>query len=152
MVSKMEIQVIIGGSFQGKLRYAKSLFSEEIRIVDGRNCDLNFFCGDNCFDLQQYPVVFYSFHSYIGRMLKEKNDPIEEIRAFLQSSSIKQKGLLVIICDEVGYGVIPMDPMESLYREAVGRCLCLFTPIASRVDRIIAGIPMQIKPCREDQG
>lgn len=52
---------------------------------------------------------------------------------------------LVIIMNEVGSGVVPMDRDERLWREAVGRVSCLYAKRADRVYRLIAGIPQRLK-------
>ena len=52
---------------------------------------------------------------------------------------------IIIICDEVGCGVVPIDRMESCYREAVGRILCYLAQRAEGMERIISGIPVRIK-------
>ena len=52
---------------------------------------------------------------------------------------------LVIIMNEVGSGVVPMDKDERLWRESVGRVSCIFSKRADRVYRLIAGIPQRLK-------
>ena len=52
---------------------------------------------------------------------------------------------LVIIMNEVGSGVVPMDKEERAWRESVGRVSCLFAKKADRVYRLIAGIPQRLK-------
>ncbi|SFG74299.1 bifunctional adenosylcobinamide kinase/adenosylcobinamide-phosphate guanylyltransferase [Oribacterium sp. WCC10] len=51
----------------------------------------------------------------------------------------------VIIMNEVGSGVVPMDKGEREWREAVGRVSCIFARRADRVYRLIAGIPQRLK-------
>ncbi|SEA48856.1 adenosylcobinamide kinase /adenosylcobinamide-phosphate guanylyltransferase [Oribacterium sp. KHPX15] len=52
---------------------------------------------------------------------------------------------LVIIMNEVGSGVVPMDKDEREWREAAGRVSCLFAKRADRVYRLLAGIPQRLK-------
>ena len=52
---------------------------------------------------------------------------------------------LVIIMNEVGSGIVPMDKDEREWREAVGRVSCLFAKRADKVYRLIAGIPQRLK-------
>ncbi|WP_044931330.1 bifunctional adenosylcobinamide kinase/adenosylcobinamide-phosphate guanylyltransferase [Oribacterium sp. NK2B42] len=52
---------------------------------------------------------------------------------------------LVIIMNEVGSGVVPMDKDEREWREAVGRVSCSFAKRADRVYRLLAGIPQRLK-------
>ena len=51
----------------------------------------------------------------------------------------------VIICDEVGNGIVPLDSFEREYRERLGRLLCEIAAKAERVERIVCGIGQRIK-------
>lgn len=51
----------------------------------------------------------------------------------------------VVICDEVGSGVIPIVAQERLGREACGRLCIQLAKEATRVVRLICGIPKVIK-------
>lgn len=50
-----------------------------------------------------------------------------------------------IICDEVGCGVVPLDPQEEQWREAVGRLCCALAAEAAVVIRVVAGLPQYLK-------
>lgn len=51
----------------------------------------------------------------------------------------------VVICDEVGSGVIPLDAENRLWREAVGRLCCRLSDEAGAVVRVFCGIPTVLK-------
>lgn len=51
----------------------------------------------------------------------------------------------VIACAEVGMGVVPMDPAERAWREAVGRTCAMLATRATKVVRMVCGIPVVIK-------
>ena len=51
----------------------------------------------------------------------------------------------VIICDEVGCGIVPMDRAEREWREAVGRLCCYLAGRAEQVYRVFCGIGTRIK-------
>ena len=56
----------------------------------------------------------------------------------------------LVLCAEVGSGVIPLSPEDRHFREATGRLCVLLAQRAEAVVRIVAGIPMAIKgelPC-----
>ncbi|MBR6323078.1 MAG: bifunctional adenosylcobinamide kinase/adenosylcobinamide-phosphate guanylyltransferase, partial [Lachnospiraceae bacterium] len=60
-------------------------------------------------------------------------------------------GKEVVICCEVGSGVIPLAAEDRRFRETTGRLLVQLARRADSVVRIVAGIPMAIKgelPCR----
>ncbi|MEG2119128.1 MAG: bifunctional adenosylcobinamide kinase/adenosylcobinamide-phosphate guanylyltransferase [Pseudoflavonifractor sp.] len=56
---------------------------------------------------------------------------------------------LVILCDEVGCGVVPVDPAERAWRERVGRTCCRLAARADRVERIFCGIATTLKGERD---
>lgn len=54
-------------------------------------------------------------------------------------------GHAVIISDEVGCGVVPVDRFEREWRETVGRICCLLAKNAEQVVRLFCGVPMVLK-------
>ena len=52
---------------------------------------------------------------------------------------------VILICDEVGCGVVPVEPAQRAHREAVGRRCCRLAERAERVERIFCGLPMVLK-------
>lgn len=57
----------------------------------------------------------------------------------------------VVICKEVGSGVIPVDRTERMGREATGRLCVLLAQRADCVVRMVSGIPMILQgtlPCK----
>ena len=52
---------------------------------------------------------------------------------------------VILICDEVGCGVVPVEPAQRTRREAVGRLCCRRAARAERVERIFCGLPMVLK-------
>lgn len=51
----------------------------------------------------------------------------------------------IIICDEVGNGIVPASPAEREYRERVGRILITLAQKAEEVERVICGIGQKLK-------
>ena len=52
---------------------------------------------------------------------------------------------VIILCCEVGCGVVPAQPEERVWREQVGRLCCRLAQEATTVERIFCGIPMVLK-------
>ena len=52
---------------------------------------------------------------------------------------------VILICDEVGCGVVPVEPAQRARREAVGRLCCRLAERAEQVERIFCGLPMVLK-------
>lgn len=122
--------MIIGGAHQGKLKLAKQMYPD-IKWLDGKVCGEKeiFYCGG-----------ISRFHEYIaGRLRKGADLSGFPERLYAENPDI------VIVTDEIGYGIVPVDQFQRRYREATGR-IC--TELASRseeVYRIICGIGMRIK-------
>ena len=72
-------------------------------------------------------------------MLQNKN-PKEEILSFIEENKE-----CIIICDEIGNGIVPLDAFEREYREHTGRILIELAGKADEVVRIICGIQQRIK-------
>ena len=64
----------------------------------------------------------------------------EQAKTFFQ-----QQPDVVILCDEVGSGVVPLAEEDRTWRERVGRTCCALAERASCVVRIWCGIPMVLK-------
>ena len=58
---------------------------------------------------------------------------------------IAEYGDRVILCDEVGGGVVPVDAEERRWREQVGRCLIALAAAAEEVHRVCCGLGMRLK-------
>lgn len=106
---------IVGGSYQGKTEYARERFGEE------------------------YPIV-NQYHLRVKEQLKAGQDPVEEAGKLLEG---REK--CVIISDEVGCGLVPVDAFERAYREASGRVNCFLAGRAEQVIRVVCGIGIRIK-------
>jgi Adenosyl cobinamide kinase/adenosyl cobinamide phosphate guanylyltransferase len=52
---------------------------------------------------------------------------------------------VIVVCREVGSGVIPLDQSDRAWREAVGRLCCALAKEATAVVRVVAGIPVVLK-------
>ena len=112
--------MIIGGAYQGKLAYAKETFPD-VRWTDGEQCEKE--------AIFQYRGIFH-FHKYIERLLSEGED-ISELAKQLK--------------DEIGYGIVPMDPFLREVRETTGRICTELAKDAKSVIRVVCGIPTVIK-------
>ncbi len=52
---------------------------------------------------------------------------------------------IIVISDEVGCGVVPIDKSEREYRETVGRVNCYLAKKAEEVVRVVCGIGQKLK-------
>ncbi|MBR5066202.1 MAG: bifunctional adenosylcobinamide kinase/adenosylcobinamide-phosphate guanylyltransferase [Lachnospiraceae bacterium] len=129
------MKLIIGGYAQGKLNYAVTKYnvaedhvfesvlptSEELEKLTGT-------------------IVVTSLHKWIRKRIKEGGRPEEEISSF-----VKKNPDCIIICDEIGNGIVPMDPFERVYRERTGRIQVKLANDAEEVERVVCGIAQKIK-------
>lgn len=107
--------LIIGGAYQGKTAYAKEHFPEGWRIEN-------------------------QYHRKVKEQMKAGKEPLEEAKKLLEG-----KDDLIIISDEIGYGLVPADAFEREYREKSGRVNCYFASHAQQVIRVVCGIGDRIK-------
>ncbi|MFR6393894.1 MAG: bifunctional adenosylcobinamide kinase/adenosylcobinamide-phosphate guanylyltransferase [Oscillospiraceae bacterium] len=50
-----------------------------------------------------------------------------------------------MICTDVSCGVVPMDRVQRLWREEVGRTVCALARRADSVTRVFCGLPLRLK-------
>ncbi len=118
------MKLIIGGKAQGKLEYAKKAYSVS-HIADGSKCTAADMAGSEC---------IYNLQEYIRNNCEGAECELPELREDA-----------VIICDEVGCGIVPMSREERNFREAVGRACIELAERAESVERVFCGIPVRIK-------
>lgn len=124
--------MITGGAFQGKKEFAKMRFSiDENDILNGADCDFDSIFSAKC---------VCDYHLFIGRLINEKIDPLE-----FTEKLCKQNPQIIIIINEIGCGIIPLEKNERAWREQVGRAGCIIAKNSPDVIRICCGIPTKIK-------
>ena len=79
-------------------------------------------------------------HQYIERKIKE-GEPIDDLAEEL----IRKNPELILITDEIGYGIVPVDRMEREYREQTGRVCTRLAAYSEKVYRVMCGIGQVIK-------
>ncbi|MCD7765799.1 MAG: bifunctional adenosylcobinamide kinase/adenosylcobinamide-phosphate guanylyltransferase [Lachnospiraceae bacterium] len=154
------MKLIIGGAFQGKLEFARKTYGTEDGWIDGRNCELS--------EIMTCRGVHH-FHEYIRRLLNTDDQPQQTMPqmssraasfftgASENLSTLEQQAKaftdwlyrsnpeLLVVSTELGYGVVPMESDDRLWREAVGRvCTCLASD-SDEVVRVVCGIGMWLK-------
>ena len=51
----------------------------------------------------------------------------------------------ILVTDEIGYGIVPVDPFEREYREETGRICCLLAERSEEVWRVCCGLGTRLK-------
>lgn len=127
--------LIIGGAYHNKLTYALKTYNisaEEMQ--NGADCNI-----DEAFSKKG----IYNLHLLIKRYVEQgllTGDNYNYIIEKITSSNIE-----IIICDETGSGIIPLDRSEREYRDTVGKIVSIIGEKACKVVRIYYGIPSILK-------
>ncbi|MCM1026331.1 MAG: bifunctional adenosylcobinamide kinase/adenosylcobinamide-phosphate guanylyltransferase [Roseburia sp.] len=111
--------LIVGGAYQGKAEYAREHFPDDFRVIE-------------------------DYQERVRTQLEKGIDPMEEAKKLPLSDE-----KLIILCDEVGSGLVPMDAFERAYREQTGRVGGYLASRAERVIRVVCGIGKEIKVCKD---
>jgi adenosyl cobinamide kinase/adenosyl cobinamide phosphate guanylyltransferase len=112
--------LVVGGLASGKRDYVKKTFGyTDSEMADGI--------------LDSQPVI-YNLQNLVTTSIDTINDLLP---------ALMEKD--VVICNEVGSGIVPFDKTERAAREATGRLCVLLAERAEKVIRIYCGIPTVIK-------
>lgn len=126
------MHLIVGGAYQGKRAFACAQYGiRENELADGKTCELGTLAtakGMSC--LQEY----------IKRMLLEDQDAMELIK-----KEVEQNPKVILLCNEMGCGLVPIHPFDRKYRDMVGRIQCELAKQAETVERVTCGIGVRIK-------
>ena len=111
--------LIVGGAYQGKMDFAVELSGKMPEKVMG---DVHQWIRDQ----------MQAGHTREGieRKLEEKISSCPD---------------MILVADEIGYGIVPVDAFEREYRERTGRILVELAKGAEEVERVICGIGQKIK-------
>lgn len=130
--------LIIGGIGQGKRSFARQqaarrkggAASESISFVDGSSASWEEFLN------AEYGC---NLHLMIRRRLQENK------WMGMEQQLLKTCPDRILITDEIGAGIVPVDAFEREYRELTGRICCKLAAEAKEVWRVTAGIGIKIK-------
>lgn len=124
------MKMIIGGAFQGKATFAEKTYPG---IDWKKGSGLS---KEELFEAQG----ILGFHEFIRKEMKENREV-----AGLAQELIRKNPDVILVSDEVGYGVVPIDAFDRAYREAVGRICTELASYSTRVIRVVCGIGTVIK-------
>lgn len=124
------MRFIVGKFAQRKLNYALKKYGFKLDDV----CNLE----DEKTDFSK--PILYNFHVLAKDLMKSGKDPLEYVQENIDLLRNK-----IIISDDIGGGVVPIDKTDREYREVAGRLNCAIARYADSVERIFCGISQQIK-------
>ena len=128
------MQLIIGGYAQGKLNYVLQRYTDESCL----DYDAEFPKKEENGNGEK--IIINHLHQWIKRQVEMGGNPEDEIEKYVE----KHRDI-VIISDEIGNGIVPVDVLEREYRERTGRILVRLASGADEVVRVICGIGQKIK-------
>lgn len=96
--------------------------------------------GKKEYAVEKYGGCVENFHLKIRDWLDSGLDPMTETESFLRENKDA-----VIVMDEIGCGIVPIEPKERIWRENVGKIGCYLAERAESVERVICGIATKIK-------
>lgn len=114
-----------GGYGQGKLSYV--LKRHKGNVFDGTKDDMEKIDGYDI--INRYDII-------VKRLMAQGKDAL----AFTKKINAD-----AVIGNEVGCGIVPVNKEDIIYRETVGRCMCILAEKSQSVVRIICGIGQVIK-------
>ena len=124
--------LVIGGAYQGKKEWVMRQYRlEESDWTDGASCSEE--------ELFRARAVNH-FHLFVRRSVEAGRD-LSDFAEILQEKNPS----LIIVKNEIGCGVVPMDPAERKYREQDGRLSEKLAACAGTVVRVLCGIGQVIK-------
>ena len=124
------MEMIIGGAYQGKAIYAKAQFPD----VDWK------FGGEITEEELLKAEGVLGFQECIRKALKAGEDLTGLVEKLAQQDTD-----VILVSEEVGYGIVPADAFERQYREAVGRVCTALAAKSRRVTRVVCGIGTVLK-------
>ena len=122
--------LITGGAYSGKTEFAARKFAlGEADIADGAECQPE--QARSCRAIK-------NFHLFVKRFGQENGAALAE-RLHGTNPDI------IVIADEIGSGIIPMERTDRRWREETGRACCAIAGYSDIVVRMCCGIPTVIK-------
>lgn len=108
--------LVIGGFSQGKLAFVKSEFN-----IDDKK-------------------VFNKFNDWVRSVIKNGDNPVDATNKLIDENPD-----LIIISDEIGNGIVPMEKEERDFRDTIGGIQIMLAKQAEEVYRVTCGIGQKIK-------
>ena len=153
------MELYIGGFAQGKLEYVQNKKAEEaipiamvidcaqpgyqemLQSIDSKTKN-NSDDRNNIADANGILIINH-LHLWVKDLLREG---MEE--AAVQSTILSWVAThpnTILICDELGNGIVPLEKMDRIWREQTGRLTVELAKQAERVERILCGLGQRLK-------
>lgn len=131
------MKLVIGGYAQGKLNtVVKTIPGNSYIVFDGELPERKQLIAVG----KEKCIIINHLHLWVKAQMEQKDNPKEKILSFIEENKD-----CIIISDEIGNGIVPLDAFEREYREHTGRILTEIAGKADEVVRVICGIQQRIK-------
>lgn len=130
------MRLVIGGYAQGKLRYAIEKYGEPDLVWD--------LAAKKELPDAEGRVYLNHLHLWILEKLADANFTSGKAIDRLLSWAAQREDC-VMICDEIGSGIVPVDPLQRRWREEVGTVCMALANHADSVERVICGLGEKLK-------
>ncbi len=84
------------------------------------------------------------WHSHNGSESELRRE-IDSLCTALESWKKRSSGSLILVTNEVGWGIVPLDASVRAYRDHAGRLNARVAAIADTVELCVCGLPQRIK-------
>ncbi len=140
------MELYIGGFAQGKIEYVNRRYNENqkteklfVKVID---------CADPHYkkmllETECDVLILNHLHLWVRDLLDEGMEE-EKIQTTILSW-IKSNPDAIVICDELGNGIVPIKKQERIWREQTGRLMIELAKQAERVERILCGLGQRLK-------
>ena len=122
--------LLTGGAYQGKTAYLLSKIPGTV-CTDGETCG---------FSEAEQAACINHYHALIRRLFEAQEDPAAWTERYCDAHPDG-----IILLNETGCGIIPLDPAERRLRELTGTCGCIIASHAETVIRVTYGIPAVLR-------
>ncbi len=120
------MNLIIGGQAQGKLDFALDKYSLSKEDV---SCEISF-----------DKKIIYKTEDIISALVKNNED------AFAVFEELKNRNPnCIVICNEVGCGLVPIEEIDRKIRDTVGKICCDLAKHSESVYRVFCGVATKLK-------
>ncbi|MCW8914334.1 MAG: bifunctional adenosylcobinamide kinase/adenosylcobinamide-phosphate guanylyltransferase [Magnetovibrio sp.] len=90
------------------------------------------------------PVIIDSLGMWVSNMLHAQKSPVVEAE-IVAEAMLKHPAPVIVVSEEVGLGVIPMNAVARSFVDALGFVNQITAAQASRVVLVVAGLPQELK-------
>ncbi len=141
------MKLVVGGAYQGKKAYvtehfgipASEIVTPNAVIQEEGNTQMEKL-WKNLMDKSTHICCVSDFQLIVKYALENDKDIFQFIDSMLAAHPD-----MIVVTDEIGNGIIPLEKKERLYRETAGRAGCRLADCAECVIRVVCGIGTVIK-------